>query len=70
MQTRRRKEITVVHIVFHTNAPSMSGIDMSLSTVSGVTLPPYWMRIASAAAAEYVLANHDRMYLHTQSGRV
>jgi hypothetical protein len=28
------------------------------------------MRIASAAAAEYVLANHDRMYLHTQSGRV
>jgi D-alanyl-lipoteichoic acid acyltransferase DltB (MBOAT superfamily) len=41
----------------------MSGILISSSTVSGVTLPPYWITMLSAALVEYLVANQDRMYL-------
>ena len=33
-----------------TSAPSMSGCAISSSTLSGLTEPPYWIRIASAAS--------------------
>ena len=34
-----------------TSAPSMSGLERSSLAFSGLTLPPYWMRIRSEAAA-------------------
>ena len=34
-----------------TSAPSISGIAMSSAMFPGFTLPPYWMRMASAVSA-------------------
>ena len=39
-----------------TSAPSISGIAMSSAMLPGFTLPPYWMRIASAVVVAVEVA--------------
>lgn len=43
-----------------TRHPSISGMDMSSSTLSGVTDPPYWMRVAWATSSSYISAKTVR----------
>ena len=43
-----------------TKHPSISGLDMSSSTESGVTDPPYWMRVAWATSSSYMRAKTVR----------
>ena len=48
-----------------TSAPSTFGFSMSPAIVAGFTLPPYWMRTPSAAAAPYFASMVLRMCAQT-----
>ena len=50
-----------------TRAPSTFGFSMSPAIVAGLTLPPYWMRMASAAAWLNTSATVARMGAQTYS---
>ena len=54
-----------------TSAPSMSGCAISSATLSGLTEPPYWMRIASPAAPKRFAqpAADERVGLLRERGR-
>src|SRR3954469_9953345 len=44
-----------------TSAPSSSGCDRSSLALSGVTLPPYWMRVEAATSAPSTRESSSRM---------
>ena len=45
----------------------MSGLEKSSAALPPLTLPPYWMRMASAVASSYSSRMHARMAQQTSS---